>query len=67
MKDSPGWGLDDESRPQRLVAVGEAARRPMLHRHERHRGCACERHPVTPVMRFGGNGLVMITDDGVVA
>ena len=52
MDDAAGRCLDDEGRPQRLVAVEQAARGPVACRCQRHRNTAPELDARAPVMRL---------------
>src|SRR5215813_9846248 len=61
MEDPPGRRLDDEARPQRLVSIGQAARGPMLHRHQCHSGLAWKRHPVAPVVGLSGDRRIVVS------
>ena len=53
--------------PQRLVAVGDAARRPVVRRHQGHGGLRGERDAVVPVERLGTDRRIVVAHDGVVA
>src|ERR1700730_2519315 len=59
--------LQHKTRPQRLVAVEQAARRPMPCRHQRHRDATAEFDAVAPVERLGTDRLVSVAHGDVVA
>ena len=61
------WGLHDKTRPQRLVAVEQPARRPVPRRHQRHRDAVAKFHPVMPVERLGTDRFIGTAHGDIVA
>src|ERR1700687_5443666 len=59
--------LHDKTRPQRLVAVEQSARRPVPGRHQRHRDATPELDALMPVERFGLYCVVGDTHGDVIA
>ena len=59
--------LQHKTRPQRLVAVEQPARRPVPRRHQRHRNAVAEFDAILPVERFGFDRRVRIAHGDVVA
>ncbi len=62
-----GRRLQHETRPQRLVAVGQSARRPVSRRHQRHRHAVAEFDAILPVERLGFDGGVRVAHGDIVA
>ena len=67
VEDAAGRRLDHEARPQRAIAVEQAARRPMPHRHERHGDAGAEQHALVPVVGLRRDRGIVGAHDGVVA
>ncbi len=67
MIDAARRRLDDEARPQGLVAIEQAARRPVPQRNERHRYASRELDPVVPVEGLHGNRRIMGAHHRVIA
>ena len=62
-----GRRLQHKTRPQRLVAVEQPARRPVPRRHQRHRDAIAELDAILPVKAFGFDRVVRIAHDEVIA
>ena len=65
--DLAGRRLQHKTRPQRLVAIEQSARRPVPRRHQRYRDAVAQFDAVMPVERLGANGVVGAAHGGIVA
>src|SRR5206468_8916913 len=65
--DFAGGSLHDETRPQRLVAVEQSARRPMPSWHQRHRDAVAKFNAVVPVERLGADRFIGAAHGDIVA
>ena len=66
MQNAAGRRLNHEAGPERLVAIEQAARRPMPHWHHRHRDIAAQGHAHVPVIGLDARRGSMTPDNAVV-
>src|SRR5438132_5060762 len=64
--DAARWRLNDEGRPQRLIAVKQMARRPVPHRSERDRNARSKLDAIPPIVGLDADRRVVVTYNRVV-
>src|SRR5438445_11646643 len=59
--DAARWRLNDEGRPQRLIAVKQMARRPVPHRSTRDRNARPKLDAIPPIVGLDADRRVAVT------